>query len=49
MEKYQSLTGLVTVGLMLCVYTVNNKIIVVLTGSALVVLMVWQAMWPIGS
>lgn len=42
MEKYQSLTGLVTVGLMLCVYTVNNKIIVVLTGSTLVVLMVWS-------
>ena len=42
MEKYQSLTGLLTVGLMLCVYTVNNKIIVALTGSALVTLMVWS-------
>ena len=42
MEKYQSLTGLVTVGLMLCVYTVNNKIIVALTGSTLVALMVWS-------
>ena len=42
MEKYQSLTGLVTVGLMLCVYTVNNKIVVALTGSALVALMVWS-------
>ncbi len=42
MEKYQSLTGLVTVGLMLCVYTVNNKIIVALTGSVLVALMVWS-------
>lgn len=42
MEKYQILTGLVTAGLMLCVYTVNNKIIVALTGSALVALMVWS-------
>ena len=42
MEKYQSLTGLVTAGLMICVYTVNNKIIVALTGSALVTLLVWS-------
>jgi hypothetical protein len=42
MEEYQSLIGLVTVGLMLCVYTVNNKIIVALTGSALVALMIWS-------
>jgi len=42
MEKYQSLTGLVTLGLMLCVYTVSNKIIVALTGAALVALMVWS-------
>lgn len=42
MEKYQSLTGLVTGGLMICVYTVNNKIIVALTGSALVALFVWS-------
>jgi len=42
MEKYQSLTGLVTLGLMLCVYTVSNKIIVALTGTALVALMVWS-------
>ncbi|HEY1201126.1 MAG TPA: hypothetical protein VGE79_09105 [Niastella sp.] len=42
MEKYQSLTGLVTAGLMLCVYTVHNKIIVALTGSTLVALMVWS-------
>jgi hypothetical protein len=41
-EKYQSLTGLVTAGLMLCVYTVHNKIIVALTGSTLVALMVWS-------
>ena len=42
MEKYQSLTGLLTVGLMLCVYTVNNKIIVGLTGTALVALFIWS-------
>ena len=42
MEKYQSLTGLLTAGLMLCVYTINNKIIVGMTGSALVALMVWS-------
>jgi hypothetical protein len=42
MEKYQSLTGFLTVGLMLCVYTINNKIIVALTGSALVALIVWS-------
>lgn len=42
MERYQSLAGLLTVGLMLCVYAVNNKIVVALTGSALVALMVWS-------
>jgi hypothetical protein len=42
LEKYQSLTGLVTAGLMLCVYTVESKIIVGLTGSALVALMIWS-------
>lgn len=42
MEKYQSLTGLATLGLMLCVYTVSNKIIVALTGTTLVALMVWS-------
>src|SRR5262245_24722509 len=42
LEKYQSLTGLVIVGLMLCVYTVNNKIIVGLAGSALAASMAWS-------
>jgi heme A synthase len=42
MEKYQSFIGLVTVALLLCVYTVNNKIIVALTGSALVALLFWS-------
>lgn len=42
LQKYQSLTGLLTVGLMLCVYTVNNKIVVALTGTVLVALMIWS-------
>lgn len=42
LEKYQSLTGLITIGLMVCVYTVNDKIIVGLSGSALLALMVWS-------
>ncbi len=42
LQKYQSLTGLLTVGLMLCVYTVNNKIVVALTGTTLVALMIWS-------
>jgi hypothetical protein len=42
LQKYQSLTGLLVVGLMLCVYTVNNKIIVGVSGSVLVALMVWS-------
>jgi len=42
MERYQSLAALATVGLMFCVYRVNNKIIVALSGSALVALLVWS-------
>ena len=42
LQKYQSLAGLLTIGLMLCVYTVSNKIIVGLTGTALVALMIWS-------
>lgn len=42
LEKYQGLAGLVTVGLMLCVYTVHNKIIVALTGTALLAIMAWS-------
>lgn len=42
LEKYQSLSGLVSAGLMLCVYTANNKIIVGLTGSAFIALMSWS-------
>jgi len=42
LDKYPSFAGLLTIGLMLCVYTVNNKIIVGLTGTALVALMLWS-------
>ena len=42
LDKYPSLTGLVTIALMLCVYTINNKIIVVFTGSSLVALLIWS-------
>ena len=41
-QKYQSLPGLLVVGLMLCVYTVNNKIIVALTGTTLVAFIIWS-------
>ncbi|GAO41764.1 hypothetical protein [Flavihumibacter petaseus] len=41
-QKYQGLTGLLTVGLMLCVYTVNNKIVVALAGTTFVSLMIWS-------
>lgn len=42
LEKYQSLSGFVTIGLMLCVYTLNNKIIVGIAGVTLVALMIWS-------
>ena len=42
LERYQGLTGLFVLALMFCVYTVNNKIIVALTGTTLVVLMIWS-------
>lgn len=42
LEKSPIITGLATIGLMFCVYTVNNKIIVAITGSALVALLVWS-------
>ncbi len=41
-EKYQSLMGFVNLGLMFCVVTVTNKIIVGLSGSLFVTLMVWS-------
>lgn len=42
LQKYPSLTGLLTVGLMFCVYVVNNKLIVGLAGVTLVSFMVWS-------
>jgi hypothetical protein len=42
LQKYQSLAGLLAIGLMLCVYTVNNKVIVALTGTTLVAMLVWS-------
>lgn len=41
-QKYQGVVGLLTLGLMVCIYTVNNKIVVALTGTPLVALMVWS-------
>lgn len=40
--KYQGLTGYIVVGLMICVYTVQNKIIIALTGIAVVTFMIWS-------
>jgi hypothetical protein len=41
-EEYPSFIGVVTGGLMVCVCTINNKIIVASTGSAFIALMVWS-------
>jgi hypothetical protein len=40
LQKYQSLTALLVVGLMLCVYMVNNKIIVALAGTIFTAIMI---------
>jgi len=42
LQKYPALTALATLGLMFCVYTADNKIIVGLTGSILVTLLIWS-------
>jgi hypothetical protein len=42
MQKYSSLGAIVTGILMICVYTVNNKIIVGITGTLLIVFMLWS-------
>ena len=42
LEKYRGIISLLTIGLMLSVYTVTNKIIVVLSGTLLVGLMIWS-------
>jgi hypothetical protein len=42
LQKYPSLIGFITIGLMLCVYTLQNKIVVGITGTVLLCLMVWS-------
>jgi hypothetical protein len=42
LEKYRSFVGLFTIALMVCVYAVDNKIIVAIAGSTLVALMIWS-------
>lgn len=42
LEKYQGLSGFLAVGLMFCVYTLNNKIIVGVAGLAFILLMIWS-------
>ena len=42
MEKYRTLISLLAIGLMVCVYTVNNKIVVGLAGIILVAFMIWS-------
>lgn len=41
LEKYQGWAGIFTLGLMYCFYTQNNKIVVGLTGSAILAIMIW--------
>lgn len=42
LQKYPVIPGIVMLGLMLCVYTVNNKIIVAISGTIVTGLMVWN-------
>lgn len=42
LQKYPSLLSLLTIGLMLCIYTVTNKILVALSGILLVGLITWS-------
>ncbi len=49
LQKYQSVVGLLTIGLMLCVYTVNNKVVVAITGTLLIALLTWSFVKIIGS
>jgi len=42
LQKYRSLLSLLTIGLMLCVYTVTNKILVAVSGTLLIGLMIWS-------
>jgi hypothetical protein len=42
LQKYRSLLSLLSIGLMLCVYTVTNKTLVAISGTLLVGLMTWS-------
>jgi hypothetical protein len=42
LERYLSFTLLLTLGSMVCVFTLNNKIIVAISGSILIALMIWS-------
>jgi len=42
LAKYPALLALLTVGLMFCVYTIKNKIVVAVTGTILIALMIWS-------
>jgi hypothetical protein len=42
LQKYRSILAIFAVGLMVCVYTLTNKIIVALSGALLVGLMLWS-------
>jgi hypothetical protein len=42
LQKYSIVLSLLTIGLMLCVYTMTNKILVGVCGTLLIVLMTWS-------
>lgn len=42
MDRYPLTTGIITTSLMVCVFTVTNKIIVVLSGSLFIAIMIWS-------
>jgi hypothetical protein len=41
LEKYRTLLSLLTMGLMLCVYAVTNKVLVTLSGTLFIGIMLW--------
>jgi hypothetical protein len=41
-QKYQGLMGLASAGLILCLYTVNNKVVIGITGILFIALMFWS-------
>lgn len=42
LERYQGFAGLLTIGLMLCVYVAQNKVVVALSGTALTIFLGWS-------